>query len=290
VPITIQTPASGGPLGIGMTSTVTADITLFADNDFLEIELKDNLETGHLVGYGSARTLHSPTADIVIGRTVQGPTTNWQAYPQWPTSAHLAPMFMRVVHKSSAGTQKDALAMPIAHDTITGLTVALPALMPITTPAGGFIQSDRDTLELVLNSVWRSFPPATPGGTSVSMAAIDVLRGPPRSFLRRFGSVFISGQGALSAVPPGGFHSFGGTWSIQTLPPQLGVDHGIVFEYHRRLAQFVVLRDEPTSDLYVDVLEDSHWSDNFILWQFPNPIQIQYDVAPGVVLIWNWLV
>jgi hypothetical protein len=124
----------------------------------------------------------------------------------------------------------------------------------------------------------------------VAFGLIDLVRGPPRSMLRRHGSVLISGQGALSAVPPGALHSFGGTWSVQTLPPGYGRDNGIVIEYHRRIAQFVVLRDEVTSDLYIDVLEDSHWMDNFILWQFPNPIQIQYDIAPGVVLIWQWLI
>jgi hypothetical protein len=124
----------------------------------------------------------------------------------------------------------------------------------------------------------------------MAFGLIDLVRGPPRSFLRRSGSLLISGRGTLPTKPPTALHSFGGTWSLQTLPAGYGRDDGVVPEYHRRLGQFVVLRDEATSDLYIDVLEDSHWSDNFILWQFPNPIEVQYDIAPGVVLIWNWLV
>jgi hypothetical protein len=223
-------------------------------------------------------------ATTTIFRPIPVPILDSRAVAQTPAR-------LSVELTTNTGAVEDQTSIEVVPNFTVGLATYLGSVTRNQAQAqGGFVQSDRDTLELVLNSVWRSFAPGAPGGTTISMAAIDALRGPPRSVLRRFGSAFISGQGTLSAVPPGGFHSFGGTWSIQTLPPQLGVDHGIVFEYHRRLAQFVVLRDEPTSDLYVDVLEDSHWSDNFILWQFPNPIQIQYDVAPGVVLIWNWLV
>jgi hypothetical protein len=229
--------------------------------------------------------------NLVVGQ-LSNPTGSQFSIPMGYVNDAATTIFRPIaVPILDTGAVEDQTSIEVVPNFTTGLATYLGSVTRNQAAAsGGFVQSDRDTLELVLNSVYRAFPPSLTGGPSISMAVLDLVRGPPRSFLRRFGSVLISGQGALSAVPPAALHSFGGTWSIQTLPAGYGRDNGIVPEYHRRLAQFVVLRDEPTSDLYIDVLEDSHWSDNFILWQFPNPIQIQYDVAPGVVLIWNWLV
>jgi len=159
-----------------------------------------------------------------------------------------------------------------------------------TTGDGSFLPSDRLNLDSVLASVQLVSPPALTGGANIVAGIIDFVRGPPRSFLRRFGSLTLTGRGTFSAQPPGALHSFGGTWSFVTIPAGYGRDDGALVEYHRRLAQFVVVRDEVTSDTYLDVLEDSHYEGNFILWQFPNPLQIQYDIAPGVVVLWQWLV
>lgn len=155
---------------------------------------------------------------------------------------------------------------------------------------GGFNASDRSKLDLVLGAVRLVSPPALTGGANLAAQVIDLVRGPPRSFLRRFGSLQLAGRGSFSAQPPGAAHSFGGTWSFVTVPPGYGRDDGQIVEYHRRLVQFAVIRDEATSDEYLDVLEDSHYASQFILWQFPNPREIDYDVAPGVVVLWEWLV
>lgn len=157
-------------------------------------------------------------------------------------------------------------------------------------PAGGFAPADRSNLELVLAAVRTVLPAAIPGGAQLAMNVIDLVRGPPRAFLQPFASQLLTGRGSLSAQPPGALHSFGGTWSWFTVPGGYGKDDGALVEWHRRLAQFVVIREGAGDNTYIDVLEDSSWEGNFILWQFPNPTEIQYDIAPGVQVLWRWLV
>ena len=225
----------------------------------------------------------------ILGHQVAQGQDVWDLRPQVSGTATGQPARLQVQLRDPRHAILDQTTDPITWS-LDAQSYVLQNQLVAPVPVGGFNASDRSNLELTLAAVRASLPPALTGGPNITFGVIDLLRGPPRSMLRRFGSVLISGRGALSAVPPGALHSFGGTWSIQTLPAGYGRDDGVVVEYHRRLGQFVVLRDEVTSDLYIDVLEDSHWSDNFILWQFPNPIQIQYDIAPGVVLFWQWLI
>jgi hypothetical protein len=74
------------------------------------------------------------------------------------------------------------------------------------------------------------------------------------------------------------------------IPAGYGKDDGSVIEWNRRIGQLVVIREGAGDDLYIDLLEDTHRGNDFILWQFPNPSQVNYDIAPGVTLLWEWLV
>jgi len=287
--VQILTPPQLEPIGIGMF--------VRPRTDFIgPIELGSYWEA-HLLPATGERDLatarlysQSPTPELVLGEFQNSPTEfSYLAQPQESTTAHGDSARLQVTLSSPIGVLLDTTTIQVTHDAQTGIQWAI-GQQASGTVTGGFNTQDRSNLELTLGAVRAVLPPALTGGPSVAFGLVDLVRGPPRSMLRRFGSVLISGRGALSAIPPGALHSFGGTWSLQTLPSGYGRDDGVVPEYHRRLGQFVVLRDEVTSDLYIDVLEDSHWSDNFILWQFPNPIEIQYDIAPGVVLVWQWLI
>ena len=163
-------------------------------------------------------------------------------------------------------------------------------LFQTTQPAGGFTTEDRTNLTNVLSSVRTVLPAVLPGGAQLVMSAVDLLRGPPRSILQPVGSLLLSGRGTFSAQPPGYLHSFGGTWSFFTIPAGYGKDDGALVEWHRRIAQFVVIREGAGDNSYLDVFEDTHFEGGFIQWQFPNPTEIQYDIAPGAQVLWRWLV
>lgn len=286
----ILSPLPDQPFGIGMTGTVDGQAFEVPEDTWkVDFTIRDVPETGRIIGFGSSQGLHHPFSEITIGRAlVSGaPTVLLQPYPQFPSTPHGSTVFLTstVVGSISGLVQTETIS--VKYDLLTGLQSIIPAQ---GTATGGFNASDRLNLNSVLSSVQMVAPPALTGGANIVAGIIDFVRGPPRSFLRRFGQQLLTGRGTLSAQPPGALHSFGGTWSFITVPAGYGKDDGALVEWHRRLLQLVVVRDEATSDTYIDVLEDSHYEGNFILWQFPNPLQIQYDVAPGVTVLWQWLV
>jgi len=282
-PLVIQTPLSGehfgpgfvisGGLGVGPLPTTDAwTITLRGGPTGAETELSTGLGSRNL-NFNEVAWYANNVAQLVPA-------------PSSVVSPVNAELVIRLLRNSTEILEE--ARVPIVPDWYSGTPFLLATRQ--TTAGGGFNASDRSNLDLVLGAVRAVMPPALTGGASLAMQVIDLVRGPPRSFLRRFGQQLLSGRGTLSAQPPGAAHSFGGTWSFVTVPAGYGRDDGALVEYHRRFVQFVVVRDELTSDTYLDVLEDSNYEGAFILWQFPNPLQIQYDVAPGVQVLWQWLV
>jgi hypothetical protein len=285
----IAFPVPSGPIGPGMF--------VHATTSFIGPLETDSIWEAHLLPATGERDLATArmfsnfsTVEMVLGEFSSTPSSvGLTIQPQESFAPHGAAARLQVTLSSPLGQVIDTTTIPVTIDALTGLQwVSSQGTAPAG--GGGFTSSDRTNLDLVLAAVRAVMPAALTGGPNIVMQAIDLVRGPPRSLLRRFGSVTLTGRGTISAQPPGAAHSFGGTWSFVTVPAGYGRDDGALVEYHRRFAQFVVVRDEVTSDTYIDVLEDSHYEGNFILWQFPNPLQIQYDIAPGVVVLWQWLV
>jgi len=164
---------------------------------------------------------------LVIGQvqTGQGQPITLEIPTQLPLTPHGAAARLVVTLSSPLGAVLDTTSMPVTYDAVTGTQFVI-SQMPTTTVQGGFTASDRSNLDLVLQAVRVVSPPALTGGANIVAQVIDLVRGPPRSFLRRFGSLTLSGRGTFSAQPPGAAHSFGGTWSFITVPAGYGRDDG----------------------------------------------------------------
>jgi len=238
---------------------------------------------------GNNQETHNTTLyPNIFTQTTGQQVVEW--YPQQPRLAQPASsstLTVRLLDNNGAVIDQDSTPVQWLPEPAGVAWVQARALASGT---GGFTTTDRSVLNAVLPAVRTLLPAALPGGPQLLMQAIDLVRGPPRSLLRPFGSQLISGRGSLSAQPPGALHSFGGTWQVAVIPAGYGKDDGQVTEWNRRIGQLVVIREGASDDLYIDVLEDTHRGNDFILWQFPNPTQINYDIAPGVTLLWEWLV
>jgi len=238
---------------------------------------------------GNNQETHNTTLyPNIFTQTTGQQVVEW--YPQQPRLAQPASsstLTVRLLDNNGAVIDQDSTPVQWLPEPAGVAWVQARALASGT---GGFTTTDRSVLNAVLPAVRTLLPAALPGGPQLLMQAIDLVRGPPRSLLRPFGSQLISGRGSLSAQPAGALHSFGGTWQVAVIPAGYGKDDGQVTEWNRRIGQFVVIREGASDDLYIDVLEDTHRGNDFILGQFPNPTQINYDIAPGVTLLWEWLV
>lgn len=290
MPITLLPPVDNLYVGPGSTVTVSTNfIGPFPTGTFWEMEIRRTgdefiLSAGRNDNFTNTSTLYP---NVFIQPTgVQVP----QWYPQPPAAAQPAQSATLVIRlRETPSTVLEQTSSPIQWRPEPA-GVAWVQSLGAAQAGGGFTTTDRSVLNAVLPAVRTLLPNAFAGGPQLLMQAIDLVRGPPRSMLRPFGSQLISGRGSLSAQPPGALHSFGGTWQVAVIPAGYGKDDGQVTEWNRRIGQLVVIREGASEDLYIDVLEDTHRGNDFILWQFPNPSQINYDIAPGVTLLWEWLV
>jgi len=288
--VQIISPILNGPVGPGMEVQPQTDfIGPIELGSFWTYEVWTAAGEQRIVRGLRYTNIANPSLVLGQVQTGVGQPITVEIPTQLPLTPHGAAARLVVTLSSPLGAVLDTTSQPVTYDALTG-TQWVVDQTPTSSAQGGFNATDRANLDLVLAAVRYVAPAALTGGPNIVSQVIDLVRGPPRSFLRRFGSLTLTGRGTFSAQPPGASHSFGGTWSFVTVPAGYGKDDGALVEYHRRFVQFVVVRDEVTSDTYLDVLEDSHYEGAFILWQYPNPIQIQYDVTPGVVVLWQWLV
>jgi hypothetical protein len=284
LPPQIISPLPDQPWGIGMTGSFAADFANFVSGDFLEIELRDQVEGGRIIGYGSVRDLHAPSTEITLGKTVAGPSVFWQTYPQFSASAQGKQVWLRLVHKSSDGTQKDAIVQPQIHDTITGLQIALPALISPTTVTGGFTAADR--AEAAETKALAAFPLGgfLPGLLEAFGDAVPTPYGSELITPDRTGGGVLTRPGGLFNV-----NALGIRFQIISKPPGIGIDEGGPPSYEIPLLELGLTRELKAGEV---LNEDSHWfsdENGEWVWNFNAPHQVLYWIQPGVTVRFWWM-
>lgn len=162
--------------------------------------------------------------------------------------------------------------------------------LPASATGSGFSQADRDDLKLVKSSVWADFGLLAGAAAPIPVGIIDTLRGPPRSVLTTQGALLLEGRGTIPVLPPNFAWSFGGTWTWFRVPPGVGFSDGTIKHYSGRVLQLQVIRQGSGFDLYTDLelLEDAEGG--HVLWKWPFPTQIAFDLPPVWQAQWQWLV
>lgn len=285
--LTIRSPYPGGPIGPGIrsdTQSINEDVPsgsawaievvdFFGPPEQVSLRHQFPATAGvpvapyFLLGDPAAGTLTFPSLAV---RAVQGDEVDYR---------------IRLI-SGSTGLTIDEATTPGVWD--PSWAFRLPAQGGGT---GGFTDADRAELVLVKSAVYRDEGTLTPGGLPLISQAIDLVRGPPMSILRRGTSQPLSGRGVLAPLRDGnGAITFGASWSWFTIPAGFGAADGQLAEYYNRMAQFLVVREAGDDSLYIDEVVDSHAEGGFLQWKFPSPTEVRYDIAPGLTLIWQWLI
>jgi hypothetical protein len=101
----------------------------------------------------------------------------------------------------------------------------------------------------------------------------------------------LTGRGVLRPLVDTSLkNAYGATWSWFTIPAGFGYRDGVLLEYHQRLFQFTVIREGADDALYRDELFDEQSEGGTVTWKQPFPTEVQYDVTPGVAVVWRWLI
>jgi len=228
--------------------------------------------------------MHSPSTDITLGETRQGPTIIWQAYPQYPASAHGKDVWLRLVHRSSDGSQKDAIVQKQIHDTITGMQVAMPKLIAATSTGGltpvqdAALMSTNAAVQLDLGSGF--FQP------------ISALLGnmPPSLLQRELITPDRTGEGDLTR--PGGALTVaaqGLMWQVVSAPVGIGIDEGAPDTYEIDVLQLGFVRSLNDGSTYFGDTSVIRQPVGVWAWGSVTPTRIHYWVTPGVTIRFWWL-
>lgn len=172
----------------------------------------------------------------------------------------------------------------------TSAGIAQQLLIGQQAVAGGFTQTDRDTILATQVNTMAALPTQLPIGAIRNIPLGQLVKGPPDELLRRAETLLLSGEGSLTRTSAtASVNAYGAVWDFNFVPEGFGFALGPIREYDRRMAQFAIIGKDAQSNQFTEDLVDVHSS--FGKVRFPISIErIDYKIAPGVVLAWTWLV
>ena len=275
-----QTPVIGPGGWITVSSNVVDQpkpLPDFWDVDVVTLEGALSLWHNRVAGDGFGRVSWQ------IGNPIDQPVHNQERKPVWPTNQSVL-LNVRWINQAE-------------NDHDTPLQVQLPwnatdAVWQLpTNVSGGFSTTDREVLLSTNAAVISSFAVSDSPNAVRNIPIGELLPGPPANVLIKTAPILISGSGSLLR-PAGGpaVNAYGATWSWFTVPQFFGRKPGAAIEYEARMLQVVVVREDAGSDLYMAQLQDSSVEGSYYLWGVPIPSRIDYNVAPGVEVAWQWLI
>jgi len=124
----------------------------------------------------------------------------------------------------------------------------------------------------------------------------EALLHPPLGLIKRLlipGTFENSGdlQRMTGALPPfNNVNAYGLTWSFFTIPAGFGQTPGFPVIYDERMLQLSTVHTSFDGHDVISEYHDFRVDGIYWLWQNPGPTRIHYEIAPGVVLTFFWLV
>lgn len=196
------------------------------------------------------------------------------------------PMSM-VVDLHQPGAVIDSGRRDVVWDDTAGLYVQ--GLTSTTT--GGFTTEDRALITTTQQQVGEELVGQVNPLLRIPMGIADVVLGFPVNRLAAFECASYTGRGVLTRSG-GGFpvNAFGIRWRILAVPESFGSRDGALVEYIERLAQLVKFNHDTNGEEYVDDIVDIFSDGGKLAWSWNSyPSRVLYDVTPGVVMQFCWL-
>jgi hypothetical protein len=158
------------------------------------------------------------------------------------------------------------------------------------TQTGSFTTTDRQTIQQTEEATIATFPAQLNGLTQIPFNLGELVTELPKWLASATTGVQITGRGNLTR--PGGLfniNALGIQWEFVSVPPHLGVRDGAVEEYYERILQLVLVGRDAGAVEYVDQVVESSVSGERITWGLSPPYRLLFDVLPGVVVQYHWL-
>lgn len=285
MPITINTPIPGGPIGPGVFISGQTDLIgpLPSDAHWHLDVLGGTTNETVLVGWDVPLS----SQDQHLFQMTVGTTTNvinsQLPFQATGTQVHLRAQLVRGIFDPVVDSgQTNAIWDPV------GLAWTVPSS---GTVQGGFTDQDRLVLQSVEAGIQFRVPAVGAVGGFVGKFLGDLVQAVPGNWVSRHGSVLISGDGSFQrGTEPYRIDGLGLTYDLFTVPAGYGFRGGPVNEYERRLVQWHLVQQDDSGQGYSAGAVDENVEGQRVIWGLHQPTEIQYRVAPGVVLEVSFLV
>ena len=202
MPITLNPPIDNLFVGPGTRISVHTDfIGPFPTGSYWRLDIvtrtgEEVMAQGFHYQVANSQTLAPNVSYLLNGQS----SVSWiQPLPAAAAPVQQATAIIRLIQAPS--TVLEQTSTPVQWFPDPAGIAYVQSLQP-SSVQGGFVQSDRNSLESVLKAVQLVLPSAIGGGPNLLMQVIDLVRGPPRSLLRPFGTLMLTGRGAFSAKRP----------------------------------------------------------------------------------------
>jgi len=162
----------------------------------------------------------------------------------------------------------------------------------VQTGAGAGLTSDQAAqLGRVDAATSISIPQIGAPGGSVLTSIASFFTQLPLQFTNRHGSILVSGVGSLArGSEPYRVDAQGIEWHWHTIPPNWGRRLGSVDEYSGRVAQWRLIDQDSSGQLYqLDVVDTSIEGVRHS-WGIHNPVTLEWTISPGWVVELSFLV
>jgi hypothetical protein len=83
--------------------------------------------------------------------------------------------------------------------------------------------------------------------------------------------------------------AFGIAWSLELQRPGMGYDLGAVTRFEERIVQIAVRRGMRDGSQLVTELQDFKTDSGYLLFAY-NPLRVDFAIAPGCFVTFDWLV
>jgi hypothetical protein len=285
MPITILPPGLNGPTGPGMTAIWSSDIQGPLQPGYTwEVEIYPPAPSEQLRQrwvFPAIQTGAIFTLGIQDDQLANSPGQS--------DMTHGMPARMVVRLKDPAGLVFDQGSQNIIWDTQTGLPFLLTKVTTGTT-TGGFTEADRVQLTSIQQASYSALPLTAPIPGVVQIGLDAILKGPPVDLLAESEAFLLSGRASINR-PSGatGVYAYGCRWRIESAPAGLGKLDGQVVEYEQRIIQLVVIKERLGGGQYASQVDNSHLASGEMQWSIPFPVRVDFDVLPGVVIRFVWL-
>lgn len=289
MPIIVTAPTTDQPFGYGYAITVRSDVIgpVLNPNWQFSLFAADN-ETLLISDSASVTDPHVPTTRD-LGVPLQQPP---RLTPQLVAGQNL---HLQVTLNSSTGivetTSVNVTSEPVAGVARTQLLLGQQA------STQGFTSTDRaqlqETNELTqaVNFQTQVALPFSDGVGDLVVGLGQFLSAPINQLLHLDPStLLLSGRGSLERPTGAGrVAAYGAFYGFDTLPEFFGLRDGVPPMMAQRIAQFSVVRRDGSGQQYFATIEDVRADGQELIWGGPSPDRIDYDITPGCVVSWRWL-